>query len=96
LITRETLHEQRDEIRKIARQFGAHDVRIFGSVARGDNSPISDLDVLVRFEPSRSLFDRGGLMAALEDLLGVHVDVVSEAGMRDRFKSEVLKEAVPL
>jgi hypothetical protein len=96
MITRETLQQKRDVILQIAQRHGAHDVRLFGSIARGDNTRTSDVDILVRFEQGRSLFDHGGLIADLEDLLGVHVDVVSEGGMRERFRARVLGEAVPL
>jgi predicted nucleotidyltransferase len=95
-ITRQVLQQRRDAILEIARRHGAHDVRLFGSVARGENTETSDVDVLVRFDPDRSLFDHGGLIADLEDLLGVKVDVVSEGGMRERFRVRVLGEAVPL
>jgi predicted nucleotidyltransferase len=95
-ITRQALKQRREEILEIARRHGAHDVRLFGSVARGDNAETSDLDILVRFDPERSLFDHGGLIADLEDLLGVKVDVVSEAGMRERLRMRVLSEAHPL
>src|SRR5580658_4392285 len=94
-ITRQTLRLKRDAILEIARLHGAHDLRLFGSVARGDNTEASDVDILVRFEPSRSLFDHGGLIDDLENLLGVKVDVVSEGGMRERFRTRVLSEAVP-
>ncbi len=80
----------------IAERHGAHDVRIFGSVARGDQRDDSDLDLLVRFDPDRSLFDHGGLVVDLEELLGVTVDVVSERGMRERFQERVTREAIPL
>jgi predicted nucleotidyltransferase len=96
MITREMLRQKRDAILQIAQRHGAHDVRLFGSIARGDNTRDSDVDILVRFEQGRSLFDHGGLIADLEDLLGVQVDVVSEGGMRERFRARVLGEAVPL
>jgi predicted nucleotidyltransferase len=95
-ITRQALQQQREAILEIARRHGAHDVRLFGSVARGENTETSDVDVLVRFDPDRSLFDHGGLIADLEDLLGVKVDVVSEGGMRERFRMRILGEAVAL
>jgi predicted nucleotidyltransferase len=81
---------------EIARQHGARDIRLFGSVARGENTEASDVDILVRFERERSLFDHGGLIADLEELLGVKVDVISEGGIRERFRTRVLAEAVPL
>jgi uncharacterized protein len=96
VITRQAIQLKRDAILRIARRYRAHDVRIFGSVARGDATESSDLDLIVRFEPGVSLFDHGGLMVDLEELLGVKVDVVSEAGMRERFRDCVLREAVPL
>lgn len=96
MLTRDILHERRDEIIKIANRYGAHDVRIFGSVARGDAHATSDLDLIVRFDPDRSLFDHGGLIVELEELLGIKVDVVSENGLRERFRASVAREAVPL
>lgn len=96
MITREMLHRHHKAIFDIARRYGAHDIRIFGSVARGDADESSDLDLIVRFEPGRSLFDHGGLLMELQDLLGVKVDVISEGGMRPRFRRHVMKEAVPL
>ena len=90
------VRERRTEILDIAARHGAHDICIFGSVARGDVADASDLDLLVRFEPGRSLRDHGGLIDDLEELLGVKVDVVSERGMRDRFRQRVMTEAVAL
>ncbi len=78
------------------RRHGASDVRIFGSVARGDATEASDVDLIVRFDPERSLFDHGSLIDDLEELLGVEVDVISEGGMRDRFRANISKEAVTL
>jgi predicted nucleotidyltransferase len=95
-ITKQTLRHKREAILEIARRHGAHDVRLFGSVAREESIESSDVDILVRFEPSRSLFDHGGLISDLEDLLGVKVDVVSEGGMREQFRTRVLNEAIPL
>lgn len=96
MITANLIRQRRREILDIAERHGARDVRIFGSVARGDTSLTSDLDLLVRFEPGRSLLDHGGLIDDLEELLGVKVDVISERGMRDRVRERVLTEAVPL
>jgi hypothetical protein len=90
------LKEKRVEILRIAARHGAQNVRIFGSVARGDARPDSDLDVLVDMEPGRSLFDMGGLLVDLESLLGCKVDVVTERGLRQRLRDRVLSEAVPL
>lgn len=96
VITRQTLSEHRDEILSIAERHGASDVRVFGSVARGDSRESSDLDLIVRLAPDRSMFDLGSLVMDLQDLLGVRVDIVSEAGMRQRFRDHVLQDAVAL
>ena len=96
VISQQDILNRRESILAIAKRHGAHDVRIFGSVARGDVIESSDLDFIVRFDPDRTLFDHGGLIMDLRDLLGVKVDVVSEAGMRDRFRKHVMKEAIPL
>lgn len=95
-ITLADLRGRREEILRIARLYGAHDIRVFGSVARGEAEGSSDVDLIVRFDPDRSLFDHGGLLMDLRDLLGVKVDVISEAGMRPRFRQHVMKEAVLL
>ena len=90
------LRAKREDILRLAAHHGARNIRIFGSVARGDAGPDSDLDVLVDMEPGRSLFDMGGLLTDLQELLGCHVDVVTEKGLRERIRDRVLKEAVPL
>ncbi|WP_300844603.1 nucleotidyltransferase family protein [Tepidimonas sp.] len=96
MVTMETLKAKREDILRLARQWGARDVQVFGSVARGDAGPQSDVDFLVHFEPERSLLDHGGLLMDLQDLLGCQVDVVDGDAMRPRFRDRVLKEAVPL
>jgi predicted nucleotidyltransferase len=95
-VTRDDIHNRREEIIAVAKRHGAFDIRLFGSVARGDATNASDVDFIVRFDAGRSLLDHGGLIADLEDLLGTHVDVVSERGMRDRFRDHVMKDVVPL
>jgi predicted nucleotidyltransferase len=90
------LNDKREEILRLAALHGARNIRIFGSVARGDAGPDSDLDVLVDMEPGRSLFDMGGLLTDLQELLGCPVDIVTEKGLRERIRDCVLKEAVPL
>jgi uncharacterized protein len=92
----ELLQSKREDILRIAARYGAYNVRIFGSVARGEADSESDIDFLVNMEPGRSLFDLGGLLADLEDLLGCNVDVVTEDGLRDRIRNRVLKEAIAL
>jgi hypothetical protein len=86
----------REDILRLAERHGAYNVRVFGSVARGDASADSDIDLLVDMLPGRSLFDLGGLWWDLNELLGVHVDVVTEQGLRPRIRQRVLHEAMPL
>lgn len=92
----ELLKARRSEILSLARKYGALNVRIFGSVARGEARPDSDIDFLVDLEPGRSLFDLGGLLYELRNLLEVDVDVVTEKGLRRRIRASVIREAVPL
>ena len=92
----ELLQSKREEILRIAAKYGAYNVRIFGSVARGEADEQSDIDFLMNMEPGRSLFDLCGLLSDLEDLLGCNVDVVTEDGLRDRIRDRVLKEAIAL
>ena len=90
------LAEKRDEILAVARKHGARRLRLFGSVARGEARPDSDVDFLVDLEPGRSLLDLGGLLVDLQSLLGCKVDVVTEPGLRPRIRQRVLQEARPL
>jgi len=92
----EELKAKRQEILRIAGRRGAKNVRVFGSVARGEADGDSDVDFLVEMEPGRSLLDLGGLWHDLNELLGIKVDVVTEKGLRERIRERVLKEAVPL
>jgi predicted nucleotidyltransferase len=94
--TLDALRVKREEIIQIAKRHGAKDIRVFGSVARGESTPDSDVDFLVEFENGRSLFDLGGFIADAEDLLQCRVDVVSERGLRSRFRDRVMQEAVSL
>jgi hypothetical protein len=90
------LKEKREDILRIATQHGASNVRIFGSVARGEARPDSDVDFLVELESGRSLLDRVALIQDLEDLLGTKVDVATDKGLRERVRDRILNEAVPL
>lgn len=90
------LRFHRAEILRIAHARGASRVRVFGSVARGDATESSDIDFLVDLESSRGLFDLGGLLMDLRDLLGHDVDVVTEAGLRPRVAERVLADAIEL
>lgn len=94
--TRTLVQSRRQEILDLAERHGARNVRVFGSVARGEARSDSDVDILVDMEPGRSLFDLGGLLFDLQTLLGVDVDVVTEKGLRRRIRAQVLQEAVPL
>jgi predicted nucleotidyltransferase len=96
MVTREFIAENREVILEIAGRHGAHDIRIFGSVARGEADENSDLDLVVRFDAARTLLDHAGLIGDLEDLLGVKVDVIDADGMRPRFRAVVDREAMPL
>jgi predicted nucleotidyltransferase len=87
---------KRVEILRVAAAHGARNVRVFGSVARGDSGSESDIDLLVEFEPGRSLLDHAALQIELEALLGRRVDVASERGLRPRVRERVLREAQPL
>ena len=90
------LKEKREEVLRACTKHGARNVRIFGSVARGEADGRSDLDVLVDMEPGRSLLDLAGVLVDLEELLECKVDVVTERGLRERIRERVLREAVPL
>ncbi len=81
---------------RVAARHGARNVRLFGSVARGEAGEKSDIDLLVEFEPGRSLLDHAGLMVELEELLGRKVDVVSEQSLYWLIRRRILKEARPL
>jgi uncharacterized protein len=90
------LKQKREKILETAARFGASNVRVFGSVARGEEEESSDIDLLVNMDPGRSLMDLGGLLVELQELLGTEVDVVTEKGLRPRIREQVLKDAVPL
>ncbi len=90
------LQSKRVEILRLAAAHGASAVRVFGSTARGEAGPRSDVDLLVQMEAGRSLLDHVALWQALEDLLGCRVDVVSEKALHHLIRQQVLQEAVPL
>jgi predicted nucleotidyltransferase len=92
----ELLREKREEILRLAAKHGARNVRIFGSVARGEADDGSDVDFLVELEPDRSLLDHAALLADLEELLGRKVDVVTERSIYWLLRRRILKEARPL
>jgi predicted nucleotidyltransferase len=91
---REIISSHREQILALANKYGASDVRVFGSVAKGTADERSDIDFLVDLAPGRSLLDLGGLLYELQHLLGRPVDVITSASLRDRIRDRVLKEAV--
>ena len=92
----EMLKNKREDILSAALKHGAFHVRVFGSAARGEAGPESDVDFLVDLEPERSLFDLGGLLMDLQQILSRPVDVVTENGLHWYIRERVLKEARPL
>lgn len=92
----EILKSRRDDILRLAAAHGARNLRVFGSVARGEADETSDVDFLVELEPGRTLLDLGGLLMDLRELLDRNVDVVTEASLKARIRDRVLREARPL
>jgi len=90
------VREHRQQILEAAARRGADNVRIIGSVARGEDGPDSDIDVLVSMGSDRSLLDRAGLLVDLQRILGRRVDVATERGLRPRVRESVMRDAVPL
>ena len=96
MVTLRTLEERRPQILALAERSGAGEVRVFGSVARGDATEDGDVDLLITTRGGCSLLDLGGLLEDLQDLLGCRVDLVTEDGLKPRLREQVLKEAIPL
>jgi hypothetical protein len=94
--TLELLRQHREEILAIAHRHGAREVRVFGSVARGDADPDSDLDLLVKTSGATSAWFPAGLILELQDLLGRRVDVVTEGALHWFLRDHILAEAVSL
>ncbi|MEM9121051.1 MAG: nucleotidyltransferase family protein [Cyanobacteria bacterium P01_F01_bin.56] len=92
----ETLQSQKPKILAIAEHYGASNIRVFGSVARGEAHADSDIDLLVDLEPGRSLLDHIGLMQDLADLLGRSVDVVETDTLHEVIRDQVLEDAIAL
>jgi uncharacterized protein len=90
------LGDKRQDILRLAAQHGARNVRLFGSLARGEARPDSDVDILITLDPERSLLDLIALQQDLEDLLGCKVDVVTEASVSPYIRPHVLRDAVAL
>jgi len=87
---------KREQILQLARRHGVTVVRVFGSMARGDAGPQSDVDLLIEVAPNPSPWFPGGLVAELEELLGRRVQVVTERGLDELLRDRVLEEAVRL
>jgi predicted nucleotidyltransferase len=87
------LQTYREDILRLAEKHGVRNVRVFGSVARGEATSASDLDLLIDLDPDRSLLDRIGFMQDLEDLLGVRVHVVTEKGLHPMMRANILDDA---
>src|SRR5687767_12491641 len=97
MVTLNTLRtERREEILRLARQRGAHRLRVFGSVGRGEANDGSDLDLLVAWEPDRSLLDHAGLVQDLQELLGIKVHIGTEKSLHWYVRDRILREATPL
>lgn len=87
---------RRDQILAAAARYGARNVRVFGSVARGEANEESDLDLLVELDPDRTLMDLGGLLMEIQSLLPVRVDIATEGLLRPKVRGRALSDAVPL
>lgn len=96
MTAKEVLHTRREDILRIAEAHGARNVRVFGSVVRGEETAGSDVDFLVKLESGRTLFDLVGLKQALEDALGRRVDVLTEGGISPYLRDRIHAESVPL
>ncbi len=97
MVTMATLrNDKRDDVLRLAKRHGARNIRVFGSVARGDASDASDLDLLVDWEAGRSLLDHVGLVQDLEELLGTKVHVGTERSLHWYIRDRILNEATPL
>lgn len=90
------IKSNKQQILNLASKYGAKNLRVFGSVSRREETPESDLDLLIELDPDRSLLDRIALMQDLEELLGRKVDVVNEKALHPQLKQLILKQAIPL
>lgn len=90
------LSEKRGAIERIAAKHGARNIRVFGSAARGEDGPESDIDFLVDVGPNTSSWFPAGLILDLEEILGRRVEIVTERALREEIREQVFREAVPL
>lgn len=93
---RQLIDDKRDEILSIAAKHGACNIRLFGSVARGEDKPDSDVDLLIDTGPNTSSWFPAGLILDLQEVLGRRVEIVTERGLNPYLRDHVLREAVPL
>ena len=96
MTTIDVLKIKRNDILRLASQHGAHHVRVFGSVARGEAGPASDVDLLVQMDSGRSLLDLIGLTQELESILQRKVDVLTDEGLSPYLKERIQAEAIPV
>ena len=96
MVTAEIIRDKKEQILALAARHGASNLRVFGSFANGTADENSDIDILVDLEKGRSLFDLGGLLMDLQQLLNRKVDVVTENGLHWYIKERVLREAKPI
>ncbi len=96
MTTIDLIRAKRDDVSAIAQKHGVTSIRVFGSVARGEETSESDVDLLVTTGPEVSAWFPAGLILDLEQLLGRHVDVVTESGVNPHIRADVLAEAVAL
>jgi len=87
---------RKEEILRLAASYGARNIRVFGSVARGDSSSASDIDFLVDLDPDRSLMDLGGVLMELQEMLQARVDVATAGMLRPKVRERAMLDAVPL
>jgi hypothetical protein len=93
---KELLESRRNEILDLAVGHGAKNLRVFGSAARGEGGPASDVDLLVDMEKGRNLLDLVGFWQDLEELLGCRVDVITDGGISPYLRERIYAEAIPL
>ena len=92
----EMLRQRRDDILRIAAQHGAYNIRVFGSIARGESDPDSDVDFLIEKGPVTSSWFPAGLVLELEEMLGRRVEIVTDKALHPSLREYVLREAIPL
>ena len=90
------IDKNREDILALAKKYGAYNIRVCGSVARGEDTSSSDIDLLVEMEQGRSLLSLGTFLMELQELLGCRVDILTEKGLKNRIRERVLKEAIPI